>query len=147
MGNVSIFKLVGQESRAKKKAAPKKKATNKKTKPTGWGTPEEQYRRLCLLAQFCRYAYYVESKSIVDDQLYDRLERVILHIEDKHREIIDSRRSPTGKPGSSKREDYPRTVLDLWYCHGDDPRTFDSVAAVIEKAIVKAGDAFDVKIL
>ena len=94
-----------------------------KPKSSGWGTPEERYRRLCLLAQLCRYAYYVKHVSIIPDGVYDKLERVILCIEDQNREIIDNRRSPTGKPGSDRAESYPRTVLSLWDFCGDDPRS------------------------
>jgi len=148
--NASIFDLVGQAAPPrKKKAAPKagKKKPTKKKESSGWGTPEERYRRLCLLAQLCRYAYYVKSTSIIDDILYDKLERVILYIEDKNRAIIDNQRSPTGKPGSDKDVDYPRTVLNLWDFCGDDPRTFDPMKSVIEKAISFAAEAFNVTVL
>jgi hypothetical protein len=123
---------------------PKPKAQKKASK---WGTPEERYRRLCLLAQLCRYAYYVKHTSIIPDAVYDKLERVILRIEDKNRDIIDHRRSPTGKPGSDKAEGYPRTVLNLWDFCGDDPRTFAAMEAVIEGAIKHASEAFSVVVL
>lgn len=122
----------------------KKKGKKGKKQEGKWGTPEERYRRLCLLAQLCRYAYYVKSTSIIPDDVYDRLERVILRIEKENRTIIDGRRSPTGKPGSTKTEDYPRTVLNLWEFCGDDPRTFSSMQAVIEGAIKFAVEAFHV---
>lgn len=117
-----------------------------KAKPAkgGWGTPEERYRRLCMLAQLCRYAYYVKHVSIVPDGVYDHLERSILAIEKDHRELIDPR-SPTGKPGSEKEGSYPRSVVDLWHFCGDDQRTFVHMQAVTEKAIAFALEAFFVE--
>lgn len=124
--------------------APKKKPTKKPVsqsveppKPKDppkpkWGTPEEKYRRLCMLCLLCRMTYYIHAKSIVSDQTYDELERTILQIEDKHRDLLHPR-SPTNFPGSSRVEDYPRSAQDLWEMHKDDR---DDVWKAIEQAVV-----------
>ena len=146
MGNVSIFDLVGQarpKKKAKKKKA-KKKKVEKKT-PGGWGTPVELYRRLCLLAQLCRYGYYVEHNSIITDAVYDKLESMIRAIEDKNREILEHRYSPTCQPGSDNPKNYPRSVHDLWAFSTDGPTIFSGMADVIDSATASACKAFDVK--
>lgn len=132
---------VSKKPKSKKKKKAKAKAKGEKS---GWGTPVERYRRLCLLAQMCRFAYYVKATNIIPDELYDRVERVILRIEDKNRDIIDHRRSPTCNPGSDKADSYPLTVRSLWDFCGPDPRGYDSMQAVIEKSIAFAAESFGV---
>lgn len=117
-----------------------------RSKPSrgGWGTPEERYRRLCLLAQLCRYAYYVKHVSLIPDTSYDELERAILRIESANRDIMDHHHSPTARPGSDRAETYPRSVLSLWHFCGDDSRTWQYMEAVVAKAITFATEAFSV---
>jgi len=140
----SIFDLVGQSEKKRKRPAKKKKKTKKKYfGDKGWGTPEEKYRRLCLLAQLCRYSYYVHATNIIPDTAYDRVERLILKVEDRNRAIID-RWSPTNKPGSDKEADYPRSVQVTWQCSIKPRNEFDCVASVIDTAIKDVVEAFGV---
>ena len=135
---MSDVRVTEKKPKAKKT---KKKPTATPKEKSKWGTPVEQYRRLCLLAQFCRYSYYVKATSIIPDKLYDELEALILKVEDKNRQLQYDW-SPTLRPGSDKDENYPRSVQDLWYCHGDDPRSFSSVQAVIEKQMSSVVEVF-----
>lgn len=125
-------------------------ARAKKEKKPKWGTPEEKYRRLCMLCLLCRMTYYIHSKSLVSDQTYDQLELTIKEIEDRNRELIHPG-SPSFHPGSEQERDYPRSAQMLWHLHKDDPPTW----AAIEKAVVaftreareefKLGDLMDSK--
>ena len=142
---MSIFELTGQAS-PKRKVAKKAKKKGKKR----WGTPEEKYRRLCLHAQFCRYAYYVKSTSIIPDELYDRLERTILAIEDANREVMDQRYSPTCRPGSDNEKDYPCSVVYMWNLSGvdrDEPDFFAHFDKIVQGAMDAASKAFGVKVI
>ena len=144
---MSIFDLTGQ-ARPKKKAAKKVKKKAKKKGKRRWGTSEEKYRRLCLHAQFCRYAYYVKHVSIIPDELYDKLEHTILAIEDVNRTIIDQRYSPTCRPGSDNEKDYPHSAVSMWSMSGvdrDEPDFFANFGEIVEGAMDVALKAFGVK--
>lgn len=111
-------------------------------KKSQWGTPEEKYRRLCMQCLMCRMSYYVHSKSIVSDDVYDQLEKTILQIEDGNRELIDSKYSPTGRPGSDNEKDYPRSVWFMWENYKDDPLTWERVERAVESFIAEARQDF-----
>ncbi len=81
--------------------------------PSRWGTEEERYRRLCMLILLCRYGYYCKKTSLISDEQYDRLEKLVARIEDENRTIIH-RRTPTVTPGSDRAGDYPRSVQDIF---------------------------------
>ena len=108
------------------------------TKKKRWGTPEEKYRRLCMMCLLCRMVYYVHSKSVVSDDVYDRLEKTVVEVEDLHRELIDPKYSPTGRPGSDNEKDYPRSVRFMWDNYKDDPSTWGKVAFAAESFISDA---------
>ena len=146
MANASIFDLTGQARPKKKKVAKKAKKKSKKKKAGKWGTPEERYRRLCLLAQLYRYCYYVKSTSIVSDCIYDKLERVIFKIEDANRDIIYHEYSPTGRPGSTIEADYPRSVQHTWNFTLRDRDDYDCVEAVLEEAMTSTCEVFGIKV-
>jgi hypothetical protein len=119
-----------------KKKAPKSKPKQKsekipQAKKPKWGTPEEKYRRLCMLILFTRFTYYCKHTEVIDEHQYNRLERLTLEIENKHRELIHPN-SPTGRPGSTVETEYPRSVQDLWYCHEDSPDTFAPLRSAID---------------
>ena len=141
--STSIFDIVGQ-ARPKKKAKARKKKPKKKS---NWGTPEEKYRRLCLHAQLCRFAYYVKNISIVPDEAYDRLERVILAIENDNREVMSHRYSPACRSGSDKVGDYPLSVRIIWINPEDGELLQLHFRKVMEEAITLACEAFGVEVV
>jgi hypothetical protein len=123
---MSILELAGVEVEKVEE-----KPRSKKAPTPRWGTPEEKYRRLCMLALLCRYSYYHRATSLIDDYAYDRLEKLILRIEDKYRDLMHPR-SPTFRVGSTRAEDYPRSVRDIWYIHEDDKKLFEPIGKAIE---------------
>lgn len=148
MKNASIFDLVGQNRpvrKAERKARKKAKRKAQKKSDERWGTPEEKYRRLCLHAQLCRFSYYVKNISLVSDEAYDRLERVILAIENSNREVMAHRYSPTCRPGSDKEEDYSRSVRIMWISPEDGELLRRHFGSVMEKAVASACEAFGVE--
>lgn len=130
-----------EKGKSKKGEATSTKAVERAR--TQWGTPEEKYRRLCMLCMLCRYSYYCHSTSIVDDVTYDRLERVILFIEDKHRELMHPG-SPTARPGSDRPESYPRSARDFYDRHVGDPRAFEPIGKAVEWFLVDAAKTFGI---
>ena len=147
MKNASIFNIVGQARPEKKAKAKEKKPRKKSGKKPKWGTPEEKYRRLCLHAQLCRFAYYVKNISIVPDEAYDRLERVILAIENSNREVMSHRYSPTCRSGSDKVGDYPLSVRIMWINPEDGELLQLHFRKVMEEAITSACEAFGVEVV
>ena len=138
MPNASIFDLVGQ-TRPKKKAKPAKKTRGPKKKvdkKQRWGTPEEKYRRVCMMCLLFRYGYYVHSKQVISEHEYNALEKFILMIEDKNRELA-SPNSPTVTIGSENEADYPRSVAAIWNMHerdGDLHQFADVLPAIVGDA-------------
>jgi NAD-dependent DNA ligase len=105
-------------------------------KHSGWGTPEEKHRWLCLLAQLCRYAYYCHDTSIVSDKTYDDLEDLIRGIE-KRNPDMERRYSPITRPGSDKESSYPQSILNVWAAHKDD-NVWSTYDAMIQRSIQEA---------
>lgn len=98
-----------------------------------WGTPEEQYVRLCNFAMLARYGYYCHATTIMSDTSYDQLEEAIFRIEDANR-TIHYRWSPTGKPGSDDPSKYPSSVQMVWGGHADQPELW----VIFERAALSA---------
>jgi hypothetical protein len=102
-----------------------------------WGSPKERYRHLCMLCLLYRYAYYCHSVTLVSDEQYDRLERVIREIEENNRALIH-RNSPTYRVGSTDERDYPNSVLMLWGSYGGDMEALSIVGRVLEHTLDQA---------
>jgi len=102
-----------------------------------WGTPEERYRHLCMLCLLYRYAYYCHSVTLVSDEQYDRLERVIREVEENNRALIH-RNSPTYRVGSTDEKDYPCSVLMLWGSYGGDREALSFVGRLIDHTLDQA---------
>lgn len=121
MPNVSIFDVVGQ-TRPKRKTKPSKKTRGPKKKvekKQRWGTPEEKYRRVCMMCLLFRYGYYVHSKQVISEHEYNALEKFIRAIEDQDRSLVNPN-SPTLTVGSENKADYPRSVAAIWNMHERD---------------------------
>jgi len=149
MGHRGLFSgVVVEKPSTKKVAKPKEKKASEPKEPKPpkkpkWGTPEEKYRRLCMLILFTRYTYYCKHTEVVDEHQYNRLERLTKLIENANRELIHPN-SPTFKPGSEVESDYPRSVQDLWYCHENAPDTFAPLRSAIDWFMDDTARTFDI---
>ena len=78
-----------------------------------WGTNEEKYTKVCMDLLVARYMYYVVHRPMMPDAEYDAKEAKLRVVEASmpHLKHPDS---PTQKPGSDSRDDYPRSVR--WHC-------------------------------
>lgn len=79
-------------------------------------TLEERYRALCMLMLVFRYGYYVRSKIIISEDQYNVFEHLLEVFEEKFPDIQHPG-SPTQTVGSDRPEDYPRSVVRMWYRH------------------------------
>lgn len=147
MAHRGLFSGTVVSKPATKKKSPKAKAPKSekaaKVKKPKWGTPEEKYRRLCMLILFTRFTYYCKHTEVIDEHQYNRLERLTKLIEDANRELIHPN-SPTFKPGSTVESEYPRSVQDLWYCHEGNPDTFAPLRSAIDWFMADAARTFGI---
>lgn len=78
-----------------------------------WGSLKEIYTKMCMDILHHRYRYYVLNNPLISDLDYDILEKQLIEFE-KINPTLKHPNSPTGYPGSDKKEIYPSSIKRLY---------------------------------